>query len=543
MAVGPDFRLAVAYFLLDGLDANDRAVLTKEVIRNLESTGAVVISLTGDGLPANISSYEYLGANFEDKQPYFPSPNHAEKKIYIIFDPPHMIKLVRKDFSIHKLFYKDEPLKWDLLEKIADKQDSDNFELGNKLTKRRHINWGLSPMTVRYAIKTMSNSVADVLEQLCEDNYSDFVGCEQTVKLLRLINNVFDVMNYGDGKKTDNLFKQPINNSTISKFIELFEEFKQFVNNISVEVVNKTTTKRVMVNEHLRNKRKSFVGFFGFLQNITSVIGIYTDYIEKGSLDVFHCFQFSQDSLETFFSLIRSSLGCNTNPNTQQFMAAYRKLLLVMPHMSSKHTNCNYFDVSDLLTVSSQSITKPSKSDIKNANAIELDTDYKVLISTELDPYEEHLVAFISSGIETNIIRKLRAQSVSGCQHCPSAFRENNRIYDTFIAKKKKSGHEMSQPCSSTRDIVMAANSIFKLLQGSTNVDFNTMGKTIWNCLDLEALYNSTSFDSHSHTGASDSFTHKEYFVFQIVEEYLLLKSCNIGRRVTDEEWAEDFRW
>lgn len=210
MVVGPDFRISVAYFLLNGLDGIDRATLSKEVIRAVEKTGANVISLTGDGLAANLISYEHLGADFKSNKPYFASPMHPEKKIHVIFDPPHMLKLIRKDFSTRKLYYKNDLLNWKLLELLAAKQDSDNFELANKLTQRRHINWKISPMNVRFAVETMSNSVADVIEQLCEDKYEGFVGSETTVELIRLSNNVFDVMNHGEGKKTNNLFKQPI---------------------------------------------------------------------------------------------------------------------------------------------------------------------------------------------------------------------------------------------------------------------------------------------------------------------------------------------
>lgn len=298
-----------------------------------------------------------------------------------------------------------------------------------------------------------------------------------------------------------------------------------------------------MVNKYFQNKAKAFVGFFGFLQNITSVIGIHTDYIQNGPLDEFFCFQFSQDHLETFFSLIRGSLGSNTNPNTQQFMAAYRKLLLCVPHMSSKHTNCNYFDVSNILTVSStQSLTTPSPRDMMNATAIELDIDYEALISTELDPYEEHMIAYVSSTIEANIIRKLKAQSVSGCQDCLSVFNENSKIHDSFIEKKKASGHTMFQPCSTTREIALACNSVFKILQANKHVDFKILSKTIWNCLDIEASYDSSQFDSHSYNDTCDNLTHKEHFVFKIIEEYLRIKSRNIGRRITDEEWAESMK-
>lgn len=435
-------------------------------------------------------------------------------------------------------------MRWDLLQKVAVKQDAENFALGNKLTQRRHINWKLSPMTVRYAVETLSNSVADVLEQLCEDKYEDFVGSGNTVQFIRLNNDLFDVMNYGDGKKTNNQFKQPISKSTMPVFLELFERYREFVNEISVERINdKRTTKKVL-KSYFWNKSKSFVGFFGFLQNIASVIGIYTDYIQNGSLDIFYAFQFSQDSLETFFSLVRSSLGANTNPNAEQFMAAYRKLLMCMPHMSSRHTNCSYFDISNILTVSSaQTPNMLSHNDIINASGIEIDSDYETLISNKLDPYELHMCAYLSSVVQANIIRKIKARLKSACQDCVYVFNENCEIYDSFIEKKKKSGQNLNQPCRSTFHIIVACNSIFKILQAIDHVEYNVMAKTILNNLNIEALYESSEFNSHQYEYVSAaSLTHKDYFVFDVVEEFMRMKSINIGRRITDEEWSESVK-
>lgn len=72
MVVGPDFRTTVAHYFLYGLDAIDRAILTREVIRSVDETTAKIISITGDGLHANLSVAKLLGANFDEKKTYFP---------------------------------------------------------------------------------------------------------------------------------------------------------------------------------------------------------------------------------------------------------------------------------------------------------------------------------------------------------------------------------------------------------------------------------------------------------------------------------------
>lgn len=109
-------------------------------------------------------------------------------------------------------------------------------------------------------------------------------------------------------------------------------------------------------------------------------------------------------------------------------------------------------------------------------------------------------------------------------------------------------GEELAQPCCSTRDIIVVCESICKILQENKHLDFKIVSKTIWNCLNVEELYPSTLFDSHAGSttheemSISNTLTHKETFLFSIVLEYMRIKSKNIGRRITDEEWAESMK-
>lgn len=273
-----------------------------------------------------------------------------------------MIKLIRRYFAYQQLYYKDDKLEWELLVKLANKQDNDNFELGNKLS-RKHIKFNEAPMNVLLACQTISNGVADTIEQLSEDGYDGFTNCESTVKFLRLYNNVFDVMNFGEGKPSDDYFKKPLCLENIQKIQEVFKEFEEFTGQMSVDEFKRKPKKKRNHSEGeivqragvIRKpvlKSRSSMGFFGLLTNIKSTLGIYSDYVENGPLDVFYTFQFSQDHLETFFSLIRSNLGRNNNPNEIQFKASYKKLLVCMPYLSARKGNC-ILSSTDIFTVSS----------------------------------------------------------------------------------------------------------------------------------------------------------------------------------------------
>lgn len=541
MVTGPDFKIAVAYFLLNGLQSVDRAVLTSEVIKSVEETGARVISLTGDGINVNTVVAKHLRADFNSDKPYFPHPAKPNAKIYVIFDPPHMLKLIRKYLSEKRLYYRGQHLNWGLLVKLAEKQYTDNFELGNKLTKR-HINWKQAPMVVRLAVETISNSVADTLEQLSEDKYDDFIGCDALVKFIRLHNNLFDFLNYGKNKKTDDHFKNNLCNSNIDKFIEMFNEYKDFISHLEVDEV------RVRSNRIIRKKvlnSRCAMGFFGFWHNITSAFGIYYDYVQNGPLERFYNFQFSQDHLETFFSLIRGGLGANNNPNTQQLKCAFRKLLICTPFLSAKGTNC-IISATNLLTVSSeqQSTQKPRKQPLSETSSrviesieMKFEADYNGLINSERDEYDQHINAYLASIIENNIIEKNIARSVSGCKDCLNVFPENIRINDSFLTKKNQSSY-IRQPCKSTVDIIVASNTIMKsLAQLLDHVELNDVVNTTLHCLDIDEIFDSSNFNAHQNNNMPPiSLTHKEQFVCNILSEYMHIKSKKICDRVTAEE-------
>lgn len=295
LIAGTDFKIPVAYHLLNGLNSVDRAALTLETVKKIEEAGVKVVSLTSDGLAANITVAELLGAKFEEDKPYFYSPTEAQRKIYIIWDPPHMLKLVRKHFCEDQIYHQDRLISWNLLELLAEKQSADNFNLYNKLTMR-HIKWAQNPMNVKLAAQTISNSVADVLEQLAKDGYNEFKNCESTVEFLRYFNDGFDILNFAEHKQPNDKFKQAVCAATAEGIFEFSARFRRYLAELEVQ----TKTKRVSL---LSSGIK--MGFFGFFHNFTSLRGIYEDLILNGPFEAFYTFQFSQDHLETLFSLIR----------------------------------------------------------------------------------------------------------------------------------------------------------------------------------------------------------------------------------------------
>lgn len=295
MVTGPDFKLAIAYELVNGLNGEERAALMLNVIKCVEETGVVIVSVTGDGLPANITAYETLGVNFDEQRTYFMSPTYATQKIYVIFDPPHMLKMVRKHFASNKIYHQNKLIDWSLLETIVARQSKENFNLCNKLTTL-HINWRQKPMSVKIAAETISTSVADTIATLRNDGYDEFKDSEATEHFLRMFNDAFDILNFAPNGDSNGKYKQKLCEETAEGIFEFADIFQQYLSELKFQDAKKSEP--ILISRAER-------GFAGFYINFSSLRGIYEDFILNGPLKEFYTFQFSQDHLETYFSLVR----------------------------------------------------------------------------------------------------------------------------------------------------------------------------------------------------------------------------------------------
>lgn len=559
LVVGSDFKIPVAYELLNGLESINRAAIILQVIKCIEKAGAVVISLTGDGLAANLTTYETLGVKFDEGKSYFQSPTYPVQKIYIIFDPPHMLKLVRKHFSTNMIYYQNQLVNWGLLDLLVEKQSKDNFNLCNKLTKL-HMNWHQKPMNVKLAAQTISKSVADTLKQLRKDAYTQFKDSETTEKFLQYFNDGFDILNFRENSKSDGRYKQKLCEDTANNIFEFAEHFKQFI--LQLEFRNKTTSKPILLSSAEK-------GFFGFYTDYNSLQGIYQDFVLNGPLKEFYTFQFSQDHLETFFSLIRcvcrihhielhvieiscflhlfyfrNSLGRNDNPNAIEFASAFKKLLVCHPVMTSVDHNV-ITNATGILTISSSNKEKKllTSAAMDQAEVVELELCYEAVMIDEIaeaEPYEQHMFAYIALCVEEKFIQNTKQHKYK-CNKCADVLLSvNDKINDEFLSMKDKNVGEIQQPSASTLKIVIFGNAVNKLHSANGGNKFNIICNTIFNNIDVNDLYESVDFSDHEQ---KESGRHKEEFIILIIKTYMALKSHKISKKITDEEKGELIRY
>lgn len=237
MGVDENFKIPVAYFFTNGLNAADKNIIVSNVLNALEQAKVKVIGLTFDGTKANIATVERFGCHLRiDNQPlvtHFKHPSGGHN-VYVILDGCHMVKLVRNHFAAQKSLQTIHGLvEWTFIEKLNTLQNLKNAKIAPKLTNK-HVYFTNQKMKVSLAVQTLSKSVADALE-LLHANDTDFVDVLPTVEFITVFNNLFDFMN--SSEISLECFKQPLSENNFSAFEGLLQYFEKYIRNIKINVL------------------------------------------------------------------------------------------------------------------------------------------------------------------------------------------------------------------------------------------------------------------------------------------------------------------
>lgn len=182
--VNVNFEFPVAYFFIDKLKGSQKKELISDVIKAVTQCGIKITNLTFDGDPANFTMCTLLGANLDVQsdsfQPFFLNSMNGER-IYIVSDPCHAEKLARNTLAGKKIIHTvNGQIKWSYFESLYEFSKKNNLRT-HKLTKQ-HIQWGGCKMNVRIACQTLSNSVANSMQFLLEQNNPEFFGAQETIR-------------------------------------------------------------------------------------------------------------------------------------------------------------------------------------------------------------------------------------------------------------------------------------------------------------------------------------------------------------------------
>ena len=154
VSINGSWKVPCAYFFVDGLSGSERAHLVKICIKKLHDVGVSVVSLTCDGPSCHFTMMNELGACLEPNnlKAYFPHPLEPNKKIHVLLDVCHMLKLVRNTLGQGGILMDKDGSKiyWNFIVELQKLQDKEGLRLGNKL-KAAHVKLYQQKMKVNLA--------------------------------------------------------------------------------------------------------------------------------------------------------------------------------------------------------------------------------------------------------------------------------------------------------------------------------------------------------------------------------------------------------
>lgn len=243
---------------------------------------------------------------------------------------------------------------------------------------------------------------------------------------------------------------------------------------------------------------------------------------------------------------IYKTTGSNDNPSAEEFRSIFRKLLVCKEIVyRNNYGNCISNDTGILMVSSARPVhQRTATNTLRIGRILEIELNFEEVIQENIGKFDEHSCAFNASTIEDKLIQTMNRCHKKYCVECIQVFEENEKANDEFL-KLKNETSKVRMPCISTVHIIKVTNKLCELLNvcGTMHCDnmYESVLKTVMQNLEIEKLYTNSNFAIHIKKEAS-LLSHKDEFIYKVVDEYMTLKSRRIGARISEEKQGKYIR-
>lgn len=247
--------------------------------------------------------------------PYFFIKN---RKIFYIIDALHLIKSLRNNLMTSDFCFHGSVAKYEHILQFYENEKNRTLRLAPKLTES-HIKPNIfEKIQVQFATELLSHTVATAIS--C---YIDFQAlpepAKETVKFIKLMNDLFDILNSSSVHSTCE-YQQAFCGSVTQ--ITFMNEMLQFFK--SLRLISSTTGRDV-------TSTAKFIT--GYQMTITSILLLFDDLRVEGYNNLLTR-RLNQDVTDIFFGQVRSK---RKKPTTRQFVTAFRKIFFTNIIKPGKH--------------------------------------------------------------------------------------------------------------------------------------------------------------------------------------------------------------
>ena len=373
------------YFLSSGpIRSKMLQSLTKACITKLTEVGLNVVALVCDQGSNNRSFLQQL-ERVSITKPYI---EHNGKKIFIFYDPPHLLKNVRNNLKRADLQVGDNMASW---QHIVDFYNFDKMQMIQMAPKLKDKHIELPPfasMRVNLAAQVLSHSVAAgistlvVLKQLNED-------AKYTTQFIEHFDVLFNCFNSRNLKSSQKLGKAFSDRSGHHGFLK-----------DSLKLLNTIKTKG----------GAELPCIFGWKLNIVSLFGLWEYLKKEQGFKFLFTSRLNQDCAENLFSIIRGMGGHRDNPDVAQLKACFKYVVADQLFVQSHLSNCQVDNDTMLLNISNIAMAryeKPVTEDIETLPT----ADIAMVMTTPLSQETQNVGAYLAGYL-------LRKVSVNDCNEC-----------------------------------------------------------------------------------------------------------------------------
>ena len=285
-----------------------------EIIQRLEDLKYHVMSVTSDLGPDNRALAKELGITPEHS--WFDNPAQPDKKVYVFFDVPHILKLIRNNLMEYGFIIPQEdgtfaPINKSMLmnifEKIKNEDGHGEVTIAHKLNDEKIFDVrGQDKQRVYYAAKLLSETTSNAIKY--------FFPSDANMKVLAdfvlATDRWFDVFNSSKEKAKKNM-KCPYG-VHLEEQTKILEDFRKLM--LSMNVMNG------------KNAKMPFQ--IGAAISTTSLLHIRIDILNQYGISAIKTVAFNQDICENTFSRLRLMGGAENRFGALTFKNRLRDYIL-----------------------------------------------------------------------------------------------------------------------------------------------------------------------------------------------------------------------
>ena len=185
------------FFSCGPISAATMKTLLFDAIERLQKIGLTVVVVLSDQGSNNISLFQTMLRTSVDS-PFF---MYGEQKVYVMYDPPHLLKNVRNNLHKHGFLVDGRPVEWKFVREFHAADSSKPTRMAPKLT-RRHLDLPpFSTLRVKLAAQVLSHSVATGMNVMAQWGLiSEDAG--HTADFLEAFDQLFNAFNSSSPKSS-----------------------------------------------------------------------------------------------------------------------------------------------------------------------------------------------------------------------------------------------------------------------------------------------------------------------------------------------------